>query len=529
VDDTGGKLLEDASFTIEPGTHVATVGEVNSGAEALAEALARLHPPARGRVLINGEPIEALPEAITGRRIAYLSSEPILHNTSLKENLLYGLKHGSPKPGASDEAPLTAFEIAEASASGNPLPDAARNWIDFSTAGVADHAELRLRLGDVLKLVGLESDVVDLGLRSTIDTELHDDWSKRILEARAAMKVAVEAPENAGLIEVFDPKTYNQQMTIGGNILFGRARKAAFEADQLAENPFVRELLATSGLDERLFLLGREIADTMIELFADLEPGNSFLEQMAFMSPDELPTYRSRLSKEGAQTYATARPADQAAFLRLALAYIEPQHRLGLIDNTLRDDILEARKQVFETLPAEDDSAVAFYDPETFNPGSSLQDNILFGRAAYGISKGPETLRRIFRGILDDLDMNDLVFEAGLEFSVGSGGRRLTSSQRQRVGIARALLKRPDLLIVNRGLSALSARSQTRVMTRVLKSGTGRADEDRASFATFWVLMNPQNATMFDEVLVFESGRLVEQGEPETLAARKGHFARLLS
>ncbi|MEO0619047.1 MAG: ABC transporter ATP-binding protein, partial [Pseudomonadota bacterium] len=194
-----------------------------------------------------------------------------------------------------------------------------------------------------------------------------------------------------------------------------------------------------------------------------------------------------------------------------------------------RDDILAAREQVFETLPATDAAAVAFYDPDAFNPGSSLQDNILFGRAAYGISKGPETLRKIFRGILDDLEMNGLVFEAGLEFSVGSGGRRLTSSQRQRVGLARALLKRPDLLIVNRGLNALSARSQSRVMARVLKSGTGRAKEDRASFATFWVLMNPHNAMTFDEVLVFESGRLVEHGNPKTLAARDSRFATLVT
>ncbi len=525
MDDTGGKLVEDASFVLSPGEHVATVGEPNSGAEAIAEALIRLHPPTSGRIRINNTDLSEVSEALTGQRIAYVSGEPTLQNVTLTDCVLYGLKRAPGQNGNTPELP--AIEILEARASGNPLPIIDADWIDYDAAGVSGPTELKVKLQDILRLVELDSDVFDLGLRSRLDLERHADWSEKILEARVAMRKRIDSPDLGHLIEAFNPETYNDQMTVAGNLIFGRARNPAYESQQAPENSFVRSLLRDTKLDERLFAMGRRIAETMVELFADLEPSNPFLEQLTFMTPDELPTYRGRLARDASQSFDTANDDEKAAFLRLALTYIEPQHRLNLLDNDFRQALLDARKTVFETLPDHDPDAVWFYNPETYNPGATLQDNILFGRLTYGVADGPEKLRIVFRELLNELDMNSLVFDAGLEFTVGTGGRRLTGSQRQKVGLARALIKRPDILVVNRGLSALSARSQTKIMKRVLKEGTG--DGDRASFATYWVLMNTKNAIVFDRVLVFESGRLVEDGTPQDLLNRTSRFANLIS
>ncbi|MGI9408281.1 MAG: ABC transporter transmembrane domain-containing protein [Hyphomicrobiaceae bacterium] len=525
MDDTGGKLVEDASFKITPGERIAAVGDVNSGGEAVAEALARLYPPATGRVLMNNQPIEELSEAITGRRISYIDHEPNLHNVSLLDCLLYGLKH-VPDETIEGRPTFSRTELHEAKVSGNTTLHIHQDWIDYRAAGCDGPGDLRRRMFNVLKLVGLDRDIFDLGLRGGINADDHEDWSQRILEARAAMRETLQQPEHQGLIEPFDPEKYNNQMTVAGNLTFGRAVKPSYEPDALPSNPFFRDLLGKSGLDSRLFDMGTRIAATLVELFADLEPDNPFLEELTFMTPDELPTYKTRIARESNQRFETANAEDRAAFLRLALAYNEPQHRLSLLDDPLRNEILAGRKAIFEELPATDSDAVLFYDPEVFNSAASLQDNIFFGRAAYGVANSAERLREAFGSILDELDMNDLVFEAGLEFMVGTGGRRLTTTQRQKIGLARGLLKRPDLLVVNRGLNALSSREQTEILKRVLEEST--RNDHQAGFATFWVLMNPANATYFDRVLVFENGRLAGNGTPDELMENDGLLARMI-
>jgi putative ABC transport system ATP-binding protein len=56
------------------------------------------------------------------------------------------------------------------------------------------------------------------------------------------------------------------------------------------------------------------------------------------------------------------------------------------------------------------------------------------------------------------------VLSIGLDFDVGSGGKRLTNVQRQKLNLARALLKRADYLIFNRPLVALDHRIQDQIV-----------------------------------------------------------------
>jgi ABC-type transport system involved in cytochrome bd biosynthesis fused ATPase/permease subunit len=176
------------------------------------------------------------------------------------------------------------------------------------------------------------------------------------------------------------------------------------------------------------------------------------------------------------------------------------------------------------------------------------------------------------------------VLDAGLGFMVGPGGKRLTQTQRQKVGLARALLKRPDLLIVNRGLNALSSRSQQTIMSRITaatraahltaadaapaeesgkpwrigggkmraRAKNGRSAKnglplappvtssvinraypygDVAANAIFWVLANPvvAQAQAFDRIVLFQDGRIVEDGPAQQLLRNDGKVLKFLS
>ena len=100
-----------------------------------------------------------------------------------------------------------------------------------------------------------------------------------------------------------------------------------------------------------------------------------------------------------------------------------------------------------------------------------------------------------------------------------SGGKRLTASERQLLGLARAILKRPDILVVDAALAVLDTPTQEQILKNVLASSGSRA--------VIWVLPRPHQARLFDRVLVIDDGHVIEEGEPETLEARGGRFTAL--
>ena len=100
--------------------------------------------------------------------------------------------------------------------------------------------------------------------------------------------------------------------------------------------------------------------------------------------------------------------------------------------------------------------------------------------------------------------MNAELVRLGLEFEVGNGGSRLSYSQRQRLAIARAIMKNPDILVFNEPTSGLDPATEARVLGAVLEWAKGRT--------VVWALGRADLARAFDRVFVLDDGRLVEQG-----------------
>ncbi len=210
-DDGGNILLDGVSFNLETGTHTAVVGTGSSGKDQLALMMARLVVPKSGTLSIGGDKLEDLPEAVTGRRLGYVGPSPYLFSTSVRENLLYGLKHRA-IPSADDGAAPDKEEewrLKEAAASGNSADDPDADWIDYASAGTQDMEGLTARSIEVLSMVDMEADIYDLGLRGTIDPGKHPDLAQRVLDARTEFLKRLDDPEIAALVEAFDADRYN--------------------------------------------------------------------------------------------------------------------------------------------------------------------------------------------------------------------------------------------------------------------------------------------------------------------------------
>ena len=437
-DDSGAALVDGASFAFDAAEHVALVGGGGSGKEETTQLLAGLMVPTGGNLKIGASNVDDLPEAVTGRRIAYIGPTAYLFSTTVRDNLLYGVQHLPLADAEYGEDARREYDrwLAEAGASGNSLDDLNANWIDYAATGAADDAALLERIFGVLRLVRLDDDIYALGLRGTIDPATQTDLADKFLEARIEFHKRLTDPEIAALVEGFDPDKYNENGTLGENLLFGTPVGPAFDMDRLAENDYVIGLLEEQGLTDSLLDAGQQIASTMTELFADLPAGHPFFEQFSFISSDDLPEFQAVLTRINRDGLDTLRPEERTMLLSLPFKVSPARHRLGVITDELQGKVLQARKAFAENLPEEYRGSVEFFDMDAFNAAATLQDNILFGKLAYGQAHGAERVGEIMSAVIDDLDLRAAVMEVGLTFHVGIGGGRLSGAQRQKLGIA---------------------------------------------------------------------------------------------
>ena len=228
-------------------------------------------------------------------------------------------------------------------------------------------------------------------------------------------------------------------------------------------------IIAETGLEAKLVAMGLQVAETLIDLFGDLAPNNPLLERMDLMAPEEIDTYRAIVRRAAnAAPRRSTRPigrrcsASPTATSSRAIA-------TACSMTTCRAEIVAARERIpLQSAGGPAKARSQFYQPGAVNPAATVQDNVLFGRIVDTYAEAGDRVNALLRETMDALDLTGPVIELGLAFDIGSGAKRLSLAQQQKLALGRALVKRPDLLIVNRALAALDGNAQDATVTRVL-------------------------------------------------------------
>ena len=506
TDDQDNAVVDGISFKVAVGHHVAIVGSSGSGKEDVALLLARLIEPSKGTLSVSGQAMEGLPEAITGRRISYVGALGFIFSASLGDNLFYGLKH-RPLVQAEyegDAAAKRANDLSEAKAAGNITHDIGADWIDYAAAGADGIEALKIEALRILRLVDLGPDIYQIGLRGTIDPVANPDLAATFLRARAALRERIADPEIASLVELFDRSRYNTNATVGENVLFGSPKGDSFDMDSLAENDYVLSVLDKVGLTETMVSIGYQVAATMAELFADLPSDHEFFQKFSFISAEDLPDFQALLARADKDHLDQLSDEDRTRLLSQPFKLVPARHRLGLIDEEMQTRLLDARAAFADGLPDEYKDAIEFYDAERYSSSANLQDNILFGKIVYGEAQASERVGSLISDVIDELELGDTVGLVAFDFQVGIAGSRLSSAQRQKLALARAILKRPDVMILSEATQTLDAASQAKIMHNILQEFKGRG--------VIWALHDPDVAKEFDHILVMKGGKIAEQG-----------------
>lgn len=140
----------------------------------------------------------------------------------------------------------------------------------------------------------------------------------------------------------------------------------------------------------------------------------------------------------------------------------------------------------------------------------SLRDNILFG---YKVSN--EELEEV----LKVAGAEELI--SILDEMVGSSGRGLSDGQRQRVGVARALLSRPNVLILDEALSAVDSKTEGKVINSI-RSYLG---EDSIIVIISYRLSTVKDS---DRIVVLDKGKIVAVGTHEELLKKSKVYRELI-
>jgi ATP-binding cassette subfamily B multidrug efflux pump len=108
---------------------------------------------------------------------------------------------------------------------------------------------------------------------------------------------------------------------------------------------------------------------------------------------------------------------------------------------------------------------------------------------------------------------------AAYETRVGERGVALSGGQRQRISIARGLLNKPGLLILDDATAAIDALTEAKVREHL--------QAHAASRATIVIAHRLSSVKHADEIILLEQGRIIERGNHQTLLAQRGHYAAL--
>ena len=159
--------------------------------------------------------------------------------------------------------------------------------------------------------------------------------------------------------------------------------------------------------------------------------------------------------------------------------------------------------------------AMGVVPQEAFVFSETLAENI-----GFGITRGDSDARIARAADVAQLTRTIAGFPDGYRTRVGERGVTLSGGQRQRTTLARALVRDPRIVVLDDALSAVDTHTEKDILLALRRELAGR---------TAVIVSHRVSAVMSaDPILVFEDGRLVEQGTHTDLIARAGVYARLL-
>ena len=159
-------------------------------------------------------------------------------------------------------------------------------------------------------------------------------------------------------------------------------------------------------------------------------------------------------------------------------------------------------------------------EPILFN--RTIKQNILFGRENILKEKGEE-IDKLIKNVCDDAYISEFMYNLpnGLDYNVGLKGSKLSGGQKQRIAIARALVIKPKILILDEAISALDNKSE-KIIQKALDNIT------KMNITTIIIAHRLSTIKNSDIIYVIKDGKVLEKGNHEELLNKGGYYTDII-
>ena len=485
VAEGGVRLLDRINLSLTPGEHLALIGFSGSGKSTLAQCIGQLYKYTSGHILLGGKEVAALSKRDMICNMGFVSQDPFTFDGTIRENLLY----------------------------------ACASRVEGNGCGTSEVLPSVDDMIEVLQQTGIFVDVLRFGLNTILAHDEHAELASRIIRVREQFR-RDHGIELSNFVEFFDSSHYLHYATIAANLTFGSPNRPSLAVENLPANDYFLQFLKEIDLTLPLLQLGAEICTQTVDILGPLPPEPVFFEQSP-IAPQELDDYRQvaeRLQKAGITALAAE---DHQRLLELALRFSSGRHKMVALPEPLEERLLQGRIRFREMIAKDDPGAFSFYEASDYIYSQSILDNILFGKVKTVNPSVEEKINQTIIQVLIQADLLETIVEIGMEFQVGTMGDKLSGGQKQKLAIARVILKGPRLLILDEATSALDNRSQARIQ--------GLVDTKLKGTTTLIAVVHRLDIIRnYDKIAVMKAGRIGELGTYEELIARKGILYELV-